>query len=97
MASVFIYDGKYLPRDQPATAVAFKLFFSTIPWKLRKVDNHKDEKLKTSGEIEKDFRQKQLINNLFKVDFFLENCGLREMEKARDYNGGSSITASTGT
>ena len=27
ICGVSIYDGKYLPRDQPATAVAFKLFF----------------------------------------------------------------------
>ena len=45
-------------------------YFSTILCKLRKVDNHDDEKLKTSGERERDFRQKQLINNLFKVEFF---------------------------
>ena len=45
-------------------------FFSTILWKLRKVDNHNDDKLKTVGERERDFRQKQLINNLFKVEFF---------------------------
>ena len=30
ICGVSIYDGKYLPRDHPATAVAFKLFFYNI-------------------------------------------------------------------